>query len=187
MQVFQRFCYQLALIGCLSCSLPVLADNPQANYPPPPAGVNWGWQGEVLFKVNSAQLRAEEKPILNRLANQLLNYPALSILITGHADNTGNLALNQRLSVQRVNAIVQYFTSKGVDRSRITTQGTGEQRPVASNACPEDRVRNRRADLAFYPTGTTPPYSTLVEGDSRPEPGECEEEKADQRDMMRGR
>lgn len=154
---------------------------PQDDYPAPPRGVEWGWQAEVLFKMNSAKLRADDLPTLNQLANILSDYPEVSLLITGHADKTGNLALNQKLSSQRVNAVRSYLMKKGIPSSRITMQSLGEQRPVANDACPEDRARNRRADLAFFPTGSPPPASRPVHSDERPEPGECEEAQEDAR------
>lgn len=154
---------------------------PQDDYPEPPQGIEWGWQAEVLFKMNSAKLRPADLPTLNRLARTLLDYPEVSLLITGHADKTGNVTLNQKLSSQRVNAVRSYLVKKGIPSSHITMQSLGEQRPVANDACPEDRARNRRADLAFFPTGSPPPVSRPVHGDERPEPGECEEAEEDAR------
>ncbi len=154
---------------------------PQDDYPAPPRGIEWGWQAEVLFKINSAKLRSDDLPTLSQLANTLLDNPEVSLLITGHADKTGNMALNQKLSSQRVNAVRSYLIKKGIPSSRITMQSLGEQRPVANDACPEDRIRNRRADLAFFPTGSPPPVSRPVHGDERPEPGECEEAEEDAR------
>jgi outer membrane protein OmpA-like peptidoglycan-associated protein len=154
---------------------------PQDDYPEPPQGIEWGWQAEVLFKMNSAKLRPADLPTLNRLARTLLDYPEVSLLITGHADKTGKVTLNQKLSSQRVNAVRSYLVKKGIPSSHITMQSLGEQRPVANDACPEDRARNRRADLAFFPTGSPPPVSRPVHGDERPEPGECEEAEEDAR------
>lgn len=154
---------------------------PQDDYPAPPSGIEWGWQAEVLFKINSAKLRSDDLPTLNQLANTLSLHPEVSLLITGHADKTGNMALNQKLSSQRVNAVRSYLIKKRIPSSRITMQSLGEQRPVANDACPGDRVRNRRADLAFFPTGSPPPVSRPVHGDDRPEPGECEEAEEDAR------
>jgi hypothetical protein len=154
---------------------------PQDDYPAPPSGVEWGWQAEVLFKINSAKLRTEDRPTLNQLADIMLSNPEVSLLITGRADKTGNLTLNQKLSHQRVNAVRSYLIKKGIASTRITMQSLGEQRPVANDACPADRARNRRADLAFFPTGSAPPVSRPVHADESPEPGECEEAEEDAR------
>jgi len=149
------------------------------NYPLPPSGIEWGWQAEVLFALNDAKLRAEDKPTLNQIAQTMRRYTDISLLITGHTDNTGNLDLNRRLSIQRVNAVMNYLNKQGIELQRITTQATGEQRPVANNACPEDRIRNRRADLAFFPSGYAAPVSAPIASDTQPETGECEEARED--------
>jgi|JFJP01.1.fsa_nt_gi OmpA-OmpF porin, OOP family len=172
--------FKLFSLFYLTGSIAVFA-LPQDDYPAPPSGVEWGWQAEVLFKINSAKLRTDDQPTLNRLANVMLSNPEVSLLVTGHADKTGNLALNQKLSNQRVNAVRSYLIKKGISSSRITLQSLGEQRPVANDACPEDRIRNRRADLAFFPTGSSPPVSRTVHADESSEPGECEEAREDAR------
>lgn len=147
----------------------------EADYPPPPVGIHWGWQTQILFDLNSAKLHEEYKSGLTKIAAILKRHPEVSLLITGRADNTGDLAYNRRLSQKRIQGIMTYLTQKGVAPQRIHTQALGEQRPISSNACFEDRQRNRRADLAFFPTGTSPPVSSTVEGDTQPIPGECEQ------------
>jgi outer membrane protein OmpA-like peptidoglycan-associated protein len=168
------------ILLCLAWTTPTFA-LPQDDYEAPPSGIEWGWQAQVFFKINSAKLRTEDKPTLNRLATTLLAHPEISLLITGHADKTGNLALNQKLSGQRVNAVRSYLLKKGVASTQVTMQSLGEQRPVANDACPADRERNRRADLAFFPTGSPPPASRPVHADESTEPGECEEAEEDAR------
>jgi outer membrane protein OmpA-like peptidoglycan-associated protein len=122
-----------------------------------PEGLEWGWQGHVQFALNSAKLRAEDLPLLDTLAASLTRYPHVSVLLTGHTDNTGSLGYNQQLSVRRGDAVAAYLVSRGVDAARIFKRAQGEQRPVASNTCDPDRQRNRRVDLAFFPTGDQPP------------------------------
>ncbi|OQW93426.1 MAG: hypothetical protein BWK79_11230, partial [Beggiatoa sp. IS2] len=147
--------------------------------PPAPAGIHWGWQGQVLFKIDSARLQDEYKLLLNQIVELIYQNPTVNVLITGRTDNTGNLEYNQRLSIQRVNAVLSYLIDKGIPSQRIVTQATGEQRPAASNACPEDRLRNRRADIAFFPSGYEPQLACLVSSESQPQPGECEEARED--------
>jgi hypothetical protein len=156
-----------------------LSQTGEENYPPPPAGVRWGWQGEVLFEYNKATLHDQYQPLLLRLAETLRQYPNVSLLITGRADNTGNLEYNRRLSLKRIEAVKKFLTKKAVDVSRIIVQNLGEERPVSLDACNEDRPRNRRTDLAFFPTGSPPPLTKPVQGDTQPQPGECEQIKED--------
>ncbi len=158
----------LALLFSLpvGAQAPVPQNVPYSPEPPPqdrspqllaPAGVEWGWQGEVNFALNSAKLRQADLPLLNKLAATLKSEPTVSVLLIGRTDNTGKLGYNQELSIKRATAVQNYLTQQGVDPDRIYRRAVGETRPVASNLCDEDRRRNRRVDIAFFPTGEQPP------------------------------
>jgi outer membrane protein OmpA-like peptidoglycan-associated protein len=54
---------------------------------------------------------------------------------------------NQQLSQQRADAVRTYLTSQGVSSNSITTQGFGENNPIASNDTPSGRQQNRRVEL----------------------------------------
>lgn len=154
------------------------------EYPPAPPGIRWGWQGHVLFDIDSARLHAEAKALLKQSAELLRQNPSVNILITGHTDNTGNIEYNQQLSIKRVTAVSNYLFKRGIHYSRIITHATGEQRPVSSNACPEDRSRNRRADLAFFPNGYQPQYAQPIVNETQPQAGECEQAREESARMQ---
>ena len=69
--------------------------------------------------------------------------------VVGHTDSAGEPALNQALSVARAQSAVRYLIGKGVAAERLSASGLGETTPIADNATPEGRARNRR--LAFQP------------------------------------
>lgn len=136
---------------------------------PTASGAEMGWQGNVLFDFNSARLRSEHKSLLDSIARTMRSNPDVDLLITGHADHIGNLDYNRRLAQRRARAVEQYLMTRGIDPQRIVTRTVGEQRPVASSETEEDRSRNRRADLAFFPAGNEPPPAgELVIGDTEP-------------------
>jgi len=142
---------------------------------PPPAGVQWGWQGQLFFDLNSAKIHQEYQSLLNQIVEIMTQTPQVSLLVTGRADNTGNAEYNKRLSLKRIQRVVDYLTQRGVQAEHVHTQALGERRPVSSNACFEDRQRNRRVDLAFFPTGAQPPTTAPAVGDTQPLPGECDQ------------
>jgi len=169
-------CWYLAGVLLLWSWIPAGLSQEMENYPPPPPGVQWGWQGEVLFEHNGAKLISQYTSVLQRLAEIMRQYPSVSLLITGRADNTGNLNHNRNLSLKRIEAVKKFLLKQAqVETSRIQVQNLGEQRPVSVDACNTDRPRNRRVDLAFYPTSSPPPFTKIVQGDTQPLPGECEE------------
>jgi outer membrane protein OmpA-like peptidoglycan-associated protein len=84
---------------------------------------------------------------LLELAQVLKKRPNYQIKISGHTDNVGDDASNMTLSRKRAEAVKKFLTDNGVDEGRIIAQGFGESRPVASNATPEGRAKNRRVEL----------------------------------------
>ena len=107
---------------------------------------------DILFATGSDALRPDLQRDLNAVANNLLNYPASTIEIAGHTDNTGTAALNQDLSQRRANAVANALRGAGVPNARIVAFGRGEDFPVASNLTPEGRTANRRVVITIRPT-----------------------------------
>lgn len=106
----------------------------------------------VLFDLGSADLRPEGRTVLDQLAAVLKAVPN-QIVVEGHTDNvpisTARFASNWELSTQRATTVLRYLVEvRGVPRDRIAAAGYGEQRPVADNATPQGRARNRRVDIA---------------------------------------
>jgi outer membrane protein OmpA-like peptidoglycan-associated protein len=102
----------------------------------------------IYFDFNKADLRPESQPTLEQIARLLKEDPKLKLLVVGHTDNAGALALNMDLSQQRAAAVVHALvTGQGVDKSRLTPVGVAFASPVASNKTEEGRAKNRRVEL----------------------------------------
>ena len=69
------------------------------------------------------------------------------VIAVGHTDSVGSDAYNDKLSVQRSEAVKAYLVSKGIDASKIYTEGKGEKQPVAANSTAEGRAKNRRVEI----------------------------------------
>jgi outer membrane protein OmpA-like peptidoglycan-associated protein len=67
--------------------------------------------------------------------------------VQGHTDNTGNAALNQKLSEQRAQAIVAKLVEMGISANRLTAVGKGQSSPIADNGTDEGRAKNRRVEF----------------------------------------
>ncbi|MDQ6761712.1 MAG: OmpA family protein, partial [Bacteroidota bacterium] len=61
--------------------------------------------------------------------------------------NTGGKELNQKLSDSRANSVKQYLIDNGVEESRITATGYGEDKPIADNNTAAGRAKNRRVEM----------------------------------------
>jgi outer membrane protein OmpA-like peptidoglycan-associated protein len=104
---------------------------------------------QVFFETNSAKLQAVSAVELDALATYLKTSLNASILIEGHTDNTGALAQNNLLSLQRANAIANYLIQKGIAEKRIQTKGLGASMPIADNNTTEGRAKNRRTSFTI--------------------------------------
>jgi OOP family OmpA-OmpF porin len=67
--------------------------------------------------------------------------------VIGHTDSDGPHESNVALSRARAEAVRQYLIQRGLAVSAVLTQGLGPDRPVADNATPEGRARNRRIEF----------------------------------------
>jgi outer membrane protein OmpA-like peptidoglycan-associated protein len=74
-------------------------------------------------------------------------FPESTFDIVGHTDNIGSKDKNMTLSADRANAVKNFLVEKGIAESRMTTQGLGDTKPVASNKTPEGRAQNRRIEF----------------------------------------
>jgi outer membrane protein OmpA-like peptidoglycan-associated protein len=103
--------------------------------------------GDVLFETGRHELAASAREKLARFAGLVLAHPGLAIQAEGFTDSTGTLEVNDRLSLQRADAVTQFLMAQGLPRDRITARGYGASFPVASNDTREGRQRNRRVEL----------------------------------------
>lgn len=105
----------------------------------------------LTFDNNSAQLTTSSLSTIDRTAAAILGAPAsMKVEIVGHTDNTGNPALNQKLSEQRAQAVSAALVKKGVPASQLVARGVGAEEPVASNGTEEGRAQNRRIAYSAF-------------------------------------
>jgi OOP family OmpA-OmpF porin len=101
----------------------------------------------ILFVTGSAKLLSKSNKGLDEVIKILKDNPDMVIAIDGHTDNVGNDQFNQNLSENRATAVKQYFISKGIDESRITSAGHGKTMPIADNKTASGRQKNRRVEM----------------------------------------
>jgi len=118
--------------------------------PPPPAEVVKKFNGimyGITFEKNAAVIRAISFPILDEAVNVLDTYKALLLLVEGHTSSEGERGHNMSLSKARAESVKAYLVERGIDTSRVETEGYGPDRPVASNDSEGDRGKNRRIEF----------------------------------------
>ena len=139
-------------------------------------GVSVEINASVLFAPGDAQLGGGAVTVLKAVA-QVLASSEYPITVEGHTDNTpisnAQFPSNWELSVVRASTVVRLFQESGVASWRLTATGYGEQRPLASNATPEGKARNRRVNITIdAPVGPDPvPLAEHHSGDPVPAGG----------------
>ncbi len=109
---------------------------------PPPA-----YSVEFESGKASSLLSDEDKSYLSQIKQYLSENPGKSVIVTGHADNTGSDEINQKLSAQRAAYIKQQLVDAEITESRIETEAKSYLEPVADNSTPEGRAKNRRVEI----------------------------------------
>ena len=122
-----------------------------ATAPAAPASVRQAVviQADALFDFDKSVLRPDGRKSIDDAVAKLSGVDLELVIATGHTDNVGSDAYNQRLSERRAAAVKEYLVSKGIPASKITTIGKGESQPVATNKTAEGRQKNRRVDIEF--------------------------------------
>jgi outer membrane protein OmpA-like peptidoglycan-associated protein len=101
----------------------------------------------IQFDFNKSELHPSSQDELDELADLLQDNPFMHIRVTGHTDDVGDEAYNQKLSETRAQSVVAYLIHKDVDKDRLEFKGMGSIMPLASNATEEGRIANRRVEF----------------------------------------
>jgi outer membrane protein OmpA-like peptidoglycan-associated protein len=101
----------------------------------------------INFENGKAVITASSFKSLDDLATLLNSYPGASVEIQGHTDNNGAADANKTLSQDRANAVKRYLSAGGVAEARMTAVGYGQEMPIADNATPAGKAKNRRVDF----------------------------------------
>ena len=102
---------------------------------------------DVQFETNRSGLTKITTLILKEFADYLVEHSELTILIEGHTDNVGRAQDNLLLSRTRAEVVSRFLESKGVNPSRLSSKGFGEEKPKSENNSPEGRAINRRTEF----------------------------------------
>lgn len=101
----------------------------------------------VYFESANADISNDSKKVLNTIVKLFKSDSNYKLSIEGHTDAEGNDKLNIALSKERAKIVKQYLVKKGIAKSRLSTNGYGEQKPIADNKTEEGKAKNRRVEL----------------------------------------
>jgi chemotaxis protein MotB len=110
----------------------------------------------MLYKSGSYEISDKAGTTLSKIAKIITDYKDYDVLIEGNTDNVPiakpNIRNNWDLSALRASSVVQALQNTySVDPKRLTAGGRGEYNPVASNATPDGKIKNRRTQIIITP------------------------------------
>jgi len=113
----------------------------------PVSPAKWFSFDRLEFETNSSTLKPSSQEQMRNIAEIMKAYPQVTVKFGGYTDNTGDAQRNLQLSRERASSAMNQVAALGVDASRLTAEGYGEQNPIADNATAEGRQRNRRVGI----------------------------------------
>ncbi|APQ18092.1 hypothetical protein A9200_08365 [Maribacter hydrothermalis] len=107
---------------------------------------------DVYFNSNKSKIRGKYQQEMEALLFYLKTNTAIDIEIFGHTDSIGTDSFNKKLSLKRADEVVAYLTKNGIQKNRITFQGFGSLKPIATNKTEAGRFLNRRVEFVLTKT-----------------------------------
>lgn len=103
----------------------------------------------IFFDTNKFNLLPASIRELELLINFLNENGKVTIEIQGHTDNVGDDKLNEKLSLNRANAVYEYLIKHEIAANRLTFKGFGASKPIADNKTELGRKNNRRTSFVI--------------------------------------
>jgi len=101
----------------------------------------------INFDTNKATIKPESAGIIDQIIELMKSQPGLKLSIEGHTDSQGSPESNKSLSLNRSKALIKAVSEGGIDASRMSAVGWGQEKPVADNRTEEGRAKNRRVEI----------------------------------------
>jgi OOP family OmpA-OmpF porin len=101
----------------------------------------------INFDTGKSTIKNESMAIVEQIIEMMKQSPAIKLNVEGHTDSDGTNESNQVLSEQRAKSVVAAIVNGGIDQSRLSAAGFGEEKPIADNATEAGKAKNRRVEL----------------------------------------
>ncbi|MET0545338.1 MAG: OmpA family protein, partial [Caulobacterales bacterium] len=108
----------------------------------------------INFESGTATIGADNQMILNKIAYVSKRCSRFKINVEGYTDSSGARPANLALSKARADSVVAYLIAQGVSPQRLTAQGLGPDKPIASNDTQQGMAKNRRIEFSVRADGT---------------------------------
>ena len=110
----------------------------------------------IMFDSGQAEVKATVQPLLEKVAAAILNRPELVVAIHGHTDDrpihNQRYPSNWELSVDRATQVARALVQTGIQPTKLSIKGFGEDHPLYPNDSDDNRMKNRRVEIQFFLT-----------------------------------
>jgi outer membrane protein OmpA-like peptidoglycan-associated protein len=131
----------------LLCALTALAAGPAVAADPALQPVRV--RAIAQFDFDTAAVQPGDRSALLAEVVKLKDVSWRAVTAIGHADSVGDADYNRRLALRRAEAVREHLVSQGIPPALIRVESRGEEQPLADNAAPDGRARNRRTEVEF--------------------------------------
>ena len=101
----------------------------------------------LYFSTATTDVTLESQPILEALLVEAAKRQAVEVQVTGHTDRVGTDANNDRLSLERAEAVRDMLVQRGLKSNFIRAVGRGEREPLIPTPDDQPELRNRRVEV----------------------------------------
>jgi len=101
----------------------------------------------ILFQTEKATFKGGVTKELDGMLAIMNKFPLAEFAVKGYTDTTGSVSGNLKLSDKRANAVKNYLVENGIDASRLTAKGYGQDSPIDTNDTRAGRTNNRRVEV----------------------------------------
>lgn len=102
----------------------------------------------LYFETGGSVLTADSVALLPSLPALIAQYPAPDVSVIGHTDTVGAADVNERIALERAEAVRNQLVAAGIDPAIITVTSHGEANPLVPTGDNVDQPRNRRVEVA---------------------------------------
>ncbi len=100
------------------------------------------------FPSGTSEIQSNNFPLLKKIIGAIEVFPQSNVAVSGHTDNRGSDELNQQLSQDRAQTVARFLVDVGnLAEDRVSSNGYGKNRPLASNETADGRAANRRVEI----------------------------------------
>lgn len=120
---------------------------------------------KITFDPGSSNISATSLDTMEKIAELLTDCPPFPLEIAGYTDSQGRETMNQQLSEQRAQSVLNYLMSHRVRVADFVAIGFGEANPIADNGTEEGREANRRIEFRLHTAETALEAEEALETD----------------------